>query len=446
MLFSSGIFLIFWPVSLLIWWLSSHKISVIIIGSIIFYSYWNPYYTVLPITLSLLAFYIVKMLFSSHQRKKKSILIFGIILILLPLVYFKYLNFVTGSNLVTAGLPLGISFITFTLISYIVDIYRGTYAKFESLKILNAYILFFPQLIAGPILRPSELIPQIRRSVIRRNLRFTLGMLIFSVGIIKKIIFADSFGLLVDPVYSNPEIASFNNFLLAFYGFAFQIYFDFSGYTDMAIGIALSFGIKLPENFRAPYLSGNIREFWRNWHKTLSNWFRDYVYIPLGGNRSGPKRKAINTVITMVLCGLWHGAGLNFLIWGFAHGILVALSRDNTKKDSSILISSLKILFTFHTVCILWVFFRAEDFDQSITFYLYFYNAFNITELFSVYSCLILLVPILLIFQRWDNFQYWEFIESKINKQIIYASFIIICLLLVALSNGSSGQFIYFDF
>src|SRR6185437_9531767 len=205
-------------------------------------------------------------------------------------------------------LPLGISFVTFTLTAYVVDVYRGRFRVERNLVKMRGYVLFFPHLIAGPILRPHELLPQLGH--LRRALgaRFTLGVALFAIGLVKKVIFADTISVLVDHVYHESGVVSGWEYLLAVHGFSMQIYCDFSGYTDMAIGLAYILRIRLPTNFRRPYISSSIVEFWRRWHITLSFWLRDYLYIPLGGNRQGRSRQMLNLLITMVLGGLWHGA------------------------------------------------------------------------------------------------------------------------------------------
>ena len=356
MLFSSLVFFIFWPIAFIIWRLtpSSKSIWTLILVSLIFYGYWNYSYTFLPIFLTFIGFLTV-LIIQKFPKNKKKITPTPITFLVTPLLYFKYSNFIFSRTISEYALPLGISFITFTLIAYIVDVVRGDYNHPEGMKNLSAYILFFPQLIAGPILRPHELIPQLKKPMLWKDLKIFLGLFIFSIGLLKKVMLADTLATFVDPVFLNPSDATFNQFLIAFYGFSAQIYFDFSGYTDMAIGIALVFGIKLPINFNSPYISYSIQEFWRRWHMTLSRWFRDYIYIPLGGNRSGYSRTAFNLIITMTLCGIWHGAGWNFILWGFVHGLLVLLTRNSTTPTNKIN-NFLKISLTFHLVTFLWIF------------------------------------------------------------------------------------------
>ena len=267
-----------------------------------------------------------------------------IVTLFVPLVFFKYTDFlyrdVVGplfgihDKILDLPLPLGVSFVTFTLTAYVVDIYRGTFQDRVSATTLTGYVLFFPHLIAGPILRPIELIPQLRRPRSALSAHFYAGLAIFTVGLVKKLVFADQIAAVVDAAYK-ADVLSAPQAWLAIYGFSMQIYCDFSGYTDMAIGLALVIGIRLPNNFLRPYGAFSLIDFWRRWHITLSFWLRDYLYIPLGGNRDGRLRTYVNMIITMTLGGLWHGASWTFVIWGVLHGVGVAfvhLCRDLLRR------------------------------------------------------------------------------------------------------------------
>jgi alginate O-acetyltransferase complex protein AlgI len=217
-------------------------------------------------------------------------------------------------------LPLGVSLVTFTLTAYIVDIYRGIFPPGAKLSHVLAYVLFFPHLIAGPILRPAELLPQLARPGPLRRTWLLPGIAIFTLGLVKKLVFADPVSEVVDAIYHSDAVPSAPEALMALYGFSLQIYCDFSGYTDMAIGIALLLGVKLPENFGQPYCAVSLVDFWRRWHITLSYWLRDYLFIPLGGSHHGLTRQIVNVMITMALGGLWHGANWTFVFWGVLHG------------------------------------------------------------------------------------------------------------------------------
>src|SRR5687767_15339429 len=289
---------------------------------------------------------------------------------------FKYLGFFVSEldgaldsiglgsplPLVQIVLPIGISFFTFQAISYVVDVYRGVTpaASLVDVAILQA---FFPHLVAGPIVRANELLPQLRTP---RDPRAVLaGPALFMIvgGLLKKTVIADELARrVVDPVYSDPSAHSAGELTLAFYGFAAQIYCDFSGYTDMAIGLALLLGYQLPQNFNRPYLALSVRDFWRRWHMTLSRWLRDYLYIPLGGNRHGSRRTYRNLMLTMLLSGLWHGAAWTFVIWGGIHGTALSVERWGRERWVGFRLPAwLAWLVTFHVVCLAWVFFRAPD-------------------------------------------------------------------------------------
>jgi D-alanyl-lipoteichoic acid acyltransferase DltB (MBOAT superfamily) len=313
---------------------------------------------------------------SPSQTTRKRALTAAIVFDLGLLCTFKYLGFFTsefddaldsidlGSPFPIAQvvLPIGISFFTFQAISYVVDVYRGETraAPLIEVAILQA---FFPHLVAGPIVRANELLPQLRTP---RDPRAVLaGPAIFLIvgGVLKKTVIADELARrVVDPVYSDPAAHSAGELTLAFYAFAAQIYCDFSGYTDMAIGLALLLGYQLPQNFDRPYLAMSLRDFWRRWHMTLSRWLRDYLYIPLGGNRGGRLKTYRNLMVTMLLGGLWHGAAWTFVLWGGIHGAGLSAERWARERWSGFRLPAWAAwLVTFHVVCIAWVFFRAPD-------------------------------------------------------------------------------------
>ncbi len=259
-------------------------------------------------------------------------------------------------------LPIGISFFTFQAISYVVDVYRGETraASLGDVAILQA---FFPHLVAGPIVRANELLPQLRTPRDPRAVLAGPGLFLIAGGLIKKTVVADELARsVVDPVYNDPVAHSGGEILLAFYAFAAQIYCDFSGYTDMAIGLALLLGFQLPQNFDRPYAALSLQDFWRRWHMTLSRWLRDYLYIPLGGNRGGPRKTYRNLMITMLLGGFWHGASFTFLIWGGIHGSALSVERWGRQRFPSFRMPAFVAWFvTFNVVCIAWVFFRAPN-------------------------------------------------------------------------------------
>jgi D-alanyl-lipoteichoic acid acyltransferase DltB (MBOAT superfamily) len=297
---------------------------------------------------------------------------------LVLLGYFKYTNFfIDNTNLIFDRnfelqeiiLPVGISFYTFQTLSYTIDVYRKQLEPTKSFIDFLFFVSFFPQLVAGPIVRASDFIPQIYKRLNLTKEEFNAALFLIVGGLLKKAVISDYISInFVDRVFDAPSsYTSFEN-LMASYGYAIQIYCDFSGYSDMAIGLALLMGFWLPPNFRTPYQSASITEFWRRWHISLSTWLRDYLYISLGGNRNGKFRTYINLFLTMLLGGLWHGASWKFVFWGTLHGLAIAFERffgNLIKLPKNHLIKTLQILLTFHFVAFCWLFFRAKDFQTA---------------------------------------------------------------------------------
>jgi alginate O-acetyltransferase complex protein AlgI len=317
---------------------------------------------------------------SESQVARKRALVLAVTFDLALLGTFKYFGFFVdefnslldgvglGSPLpiVQIVLPIGISFFTFQAISYVVDVYRGETraASLMDVAILQA---FFPHLVAGPIVRANELLPQLRTPRDPRAVLAGPGLFLIAGGLIKKTVIADELARqVVDPVYNDPVAHSGGEILLAFYAFAAQIYCDFSGYTDMAIGIALLLGFQLPQNFNRPYTALSLQDFWRRWHITLSRWLRDYLYIPLGGNRKGEGKTYRNLMITMLLGGFWHGASFTFLLWGGIHGTALSVERwGRTHHPGFRMPKPIAWFITFNVVCVAWVFFRAPNLSTA---------------------------------------------------------------------------------
>ena len=322
---------------------------------------------------------------SRARRWRKALVALSLLIDLGLLGYFKYTNFFAGmvSQLLEHNfqpwdifLPVGISFFTFQSLSYTIDVYRGNLKPLPHLLDYAFYVSFFPQLVAGPIVRAADFAPQIRRPLVITNEMFARGVYFILIGLFKKAVISDYISLnFVDRIFDNPTLYSGLENLLGVYGYALQIYCDFSGYSDMAIGIALLLGFHFPINFNAPYRSVSITDFWRRWHISLSTWIRDYIYISLGGNRKGKLRQYVNLVITMLLGGLWHGASLNFVAWGGAHGIALAVHKFFRQKvlhhgrgfQSHGVRKWIAIVLTFHFVCFTWIFFRQKTFIAGWT-------------------------------------------------------------------------------
>jgi D-alanyl-lipoteichoic acid acyltransferase DltB (MBOAT superfamily) len=353
-------------------------IMVLVGASLFFYGAWRPGYLLLFAASVAVNFALG--LRMEHPLRRRGIGTFGVALNLAVLCYFKYTNFIfdslntlTGAPLpfVNIILPLGISFFTFQQIAYLVDVMRG--AKVErDIVSYTLFVSFFPHLIAGPLVHHAEMIPQFKRGRTGRSAVLAArGLAIFAAGLFKKVVIADNLAQFVSPVFAHLDAGGGVTTpwaWLATLAYTLQIYFDFSGYSDMAIGLALLFGIRLPVNFRSPYQATSIIEFWRRWHITLSRFLRDYLYIPLGGNRLGEQRRYINLLVTMLLGGLWHGAGWNFLVWGGLHGIYLSINHlwrgwRGSKPELSIaglMVKGACWAITFFAVVVAWVFFRAK--------------------------------------------------------------------------------------
>ena len=392
MIFSSLSFLVFLAATLALYGLARsqrERAGLLLAASLIFYASWRPAYLLLLMASLGINYALYLRLVESRSR---SLLIGAVTLNLIFLGAAKYLAFVTESLLALAGLagleapenapawmhwalPLGISFYTFHMLSAMFDAYRGTWAKHVSFARWCLYVTFFPHLIAGPILRPGQLIDQLGELAPLRQENFRLGGTIFVAGLVKKVLFADNLAPIADAAFNTPAGLDIASAWIGTLAFSFQIYFDFSGYSEMAIGLACLFGVVLPRNFLYPYISRNPTEFWRRWHITLSLWLRDYLYIALGGNRRGSLRTYVNLTVTMVLGGLWHGANWTFVVWGALHGVYLIghrlLSeglRDVGVREGSVVARSLSwagLPVTFLLVLITWVFFRAGTFSDA---------------------------------------------------------------------------------
>lgn len=384
LLFTSGFFLIFFTVFLFIYNSFQNKIALrnfwVTIVSIYFYYLSSGFYLLLMMATSLVIFLLGIAIENFNKTlKAKNIMIAGIILLLVLLGYYKYYNFTVSllndlfqSNfeLKKIFLPLGISFYTFELICYLVDVYQQKTKAERNPVNFFFYVSFFPHLVAGPIVRPNDLFPQINKVHFPSNDELGKGVYLIIAGLFKKSVISDYISLnFVDRIFDNPTLYTGFENLMATYGYTLQIYCDFSGYTDMAMGIALLMGFHLPDNFNQPYISSSLTEFWKRWHISLSSWLRDYLYIPLGGNKKGKWRTYFNLMITMLLGGLWHGASLKFIFWGGLHGLWLALERITEKLRVNIPVfirRPLGVLITFHLVSFLWIFFRAPDFEQAL--------------------------------------------------------------------------------
>ncbi|HZW03607.1 MAG TPA: MBOAT family protein [Anaerolineaceae bacterium] len=394
MLFNSAEFLIFFPIVVALFFAlpQRYRWVLLLAASYYFYIAWKAEYVVLIMLSTLVDYFAgrqMAQIADRSRRKKYLILSLGIHLSIL--FAFKYFNFFSDSlralftsleltypvPVFRALLPVGISFYTFKSLSYIIDIYRGIKQPETHLGIFALYVSFFPQLISGPIDRSERMIPQLKRAQFWDWARIGEGLRRMGWGYFKKLVIADRLAVLVNTVYDSPGDFTGVPLILATYFFAFQIYCDFSGYSDIAIGAARVMGYDLTENFQRPYFSRSIGEFWRRWHITLSTWFRDYLYIPLGGNRVSDGRKAANLMIVFLVSGLWHGAAWTFVIWGGLHGLYLVTSQATARWRAGLaerlhlarfsrLTGALSLLITFHLVTFAWIFFRANSLGDAL--------------------------------------------------------------------------------
>jgi len=357
------------------------RLAMIVIASYVFYGVWSFRYSLLMLFSTVLDFYAAREIDASRSaRRRKAFLAASIIGNLSVLAYFKYTNFALHSAQSTFAwlgfhvpevelkliLPLGISFYTFDEISYTTDVYRRKVKPVPDLLTMASFVSFFPQLVAGPLQRSWHLVPQLVREPRFDWLDLRIGVNLILWGLVKKVVFADNIGAYADAVFAAPEQYSSLATLLGVYAFAFQIYFDFSAYSHIAMGSAHLLGVRFTKNFDLPYVAVDISDFWRRWHITLSTWLRDYVYVPLGGSRRGEWRTYINLIVTMLVGGLWHGANWTFVVWGAYHGGLLALTRFVKDRfagpraaAAAATLRPLWIVLTFNLVCVGWVLFRA---------------------------------------------------------------------------------------
>jgi alginate O-acetyltransferase complex protein AlgI len=355
---------------------------ILLIASLIFY-YWGSGYLVALLLYSIAVnyFFGIGIARFKEEKVRAPLLVCALITNLGLLFFFKYINFIVAElnnffelldipliQQTDILLPIGISFFTFQALSYIIDLYAGRVQVQNNPVNFALYISMFPQLVAGPIVRYIHISDQIKKRILSIDMFFS-GLSRFVIGLFKKLVIADQLGGIVDKIINqNLSDLSAGTAWIGMICFAFQIYYDFSGYSDMAIGLGRIFGFRFLENFNYPYISKSVTEFWRRWHISLSTWFRDYLYIPLGGNRVSRWRNYFNLIVVFILCGIWHGAYWNFLIWGLFHGFFLILERTFLKKWLDKVPSFLSHIYFIIVICISWVFFRIQDFGEAVLF------------------------------------------------------------------------------
>ena len=471
MLFNSLQFALFLPVVFAVHWALRQRGRTVflLVASYLFYGWWDPRFLSLLGFSTLIDYFVAKAIDSTTvERRRKLLLATSMIVQLGILGFFKYSGFFVQSavDLLTSigveanpsflriVLPVGISFYTFQTMSYTIDVFRRRIPASRDLFSFALFVSYFPQLVAGPIERAGRLLPQIQA---HRNFpsgeKIASGLVLIGLGLFKKVAIADVMAPIVNAAFANPSSQSSLALLVGIYAFALQIYGDFSGYTDIARGSSRLFGIELMRNFEQPYLSRNITEFWRTWHVSLSSWLHDYLYVPLGGNRKGPRRTYLNLMIVMVLGGLWHGAAWTFVAWGALHGIFLAVHRmlghyspRGFQGKFSFRRDALRAFLTFNLVCIAWVFFRAPSFESAWD---YLIGLVVLRPGLPPISWLVLLVPaavmvfLLDLAQRnaddHDVILTWR----PVAQGLVYATFL---LGVVVFSGGPTIPFIYFQF
>ena len=397
MLFPTVEYAIFFLVVLAVTWIlveyNELKKNFLLAVSYLFYGFWDWHYIPLLFIISLVSGLVAQQIQTAALPKsRKRWLITGIVFCLATLVYYKYVGFFIISlldicrlfdvqpqwHITSPMLPLGVSFFVFHAISLMSDAYRHKLSNKVNLRDALLYIAFFPQLIAGPILRASAFLPQLTAKCNPQTIRVNLALMLICSGLFKKVVISNTLATqLVDPVFASPASYGMADTLLAIYGYAAQIYCDFSGYTSIAAGCAMLLGYSFPRNFNAPYYATDPQDFWRRWHISLSTWLRDYLYIPLGGSQGGVTRTYVNLFITMVLGGLWHGANWTFVIWGALHGSYLVIHRYWSSLNIPLLLrlreaSSwrwISRLLLFHAVCVAWIFFRAPSFEIAFAMF-----------------------------------------------------------------------------
>ena len=447
---------------------------VLLAASYLFYAWWEPWFALVLIYCTVLSWGAGKWLSGVEKGRRKQILAGAVALNLLPLLFFKYFNFFNeslASGFFMAGwtypdwrldilLPVGVSFYTFQAVSYCADVYEGRIAAESNKMTFALYLSFFPQLISGPIERGASLLPQLKNKSYFDSALFVSGVQLFLWGVFKKIVIADRLGMYVDMVFGAPEAMYGKTAIIGMWMFSLQIYCDFSAYMNMAIGIGRMFGIELSRNFDSPYMARSVGEFWRRWHITLTSWFRDYVYIPLGGNRVSARHLAGNIMVVFLLSGLWHGAAWTFVFWGGLHGVFYLAGRFTAARRRQLrsrllgkgAVSAVwQVLVTFQLVSVAWVFFRAKTIEDAFILIrnMFIHLDYPVRMLASQFSTA-LAFGFALVFITVELAVYWADrkgvdLVRAVPPMVRYPAYAS-GLLVISLFGVSSNEFIYFQF
>lgn len=473
MVFSSSLFVFYFlPLFLILYFIfgKKQKNFVLLLFSIVFYSWGAPIFIFVVLFSLALNYYIVENIYRSDKTSYRRYLLAASLIINLGLLaYFKYANFfidnvnqllnaflITQINWTKVALPIGISFFTFQSLTYTLDVYRGVHSPLKKLSDYLLYILMFPQLIAGPIVRFHTIADQIEdRSANITHDNLVLGFYRFVIGLAKKVLIANSLGIEVDKIFSDIHMLNSTTAWIGILSYAFQIYFDFSGYSDMAIGIGRMIGFKFPENFNNPYISQNITEFWRRWHITLGAWMKDYLYIPLGGSRVHSKYQVyLNLCIVFLISGLWHGASWNFVIWGAYHGLFLILDKIFLIRVLNKIGKFPRVLLTFLITIVGWVFFRVESFHDAIQviqsmFSFHFTDSIDASNEFLIAFLLAGIFSFITLFKNGGKLESIFFPENNNanSKRWLFLPVLIMFILSVAyITSFGFNPFIYFRF
>lgn len=467
MIFNSIQYIIFLPIIFLLYWAMPHKWRnwLLLIASYYFYMCWNALYAILIIFTTISTWKLATMMNGKSQKIRKILLSLSVTLNLSILFTFKYYDFLMSlltdiAELLSIHitpvklgllLPVGISFYTFQAIGYSIDVYRRDIKSENHLGVFALFISFFPQLVAGPIERASHLLPQFKEQKSFSYEKFRNGLMIILFGFFLKLGLADRCAIYVDSIFNNISKHNGASYLLASFCFTFQIYGDFFGYSLIAIGSAKMLGYNMCDNFNRPYLSTSITEFWHRWHISLSSWFRDYVYIPLGGSRCSGIRRNMNLMATMLLSGLWHGASMNFVVWGGLHGIAMCVERTLgiAKAPQNKLLYYIRVTTTFIIVCFLWIFFRADTLTDALTIISGIFTDFG--KPYIVWAHIIIIAFVLFILAMQEIIYEKGFHVSSIHniwlRHSVRYAFIVLTISFIMLFGVLNGdQFIYFQF
>lgn len=479
MLFNSWQFAAFFALVFAVYWMlpQRFKLVALLVASYWFYMSAGIKYVLILILTTAISYWAALAIERKEEKAKKAVLVFSVVTCFVGLAVFKYSNFLLDNissvlSLFTIQLhpitlklvlPLGISFYTFNVVSYVIDVYNGKISAERDFGLYATYVSYFPKMLAGPIERAEKLIPQLKADKHFDGAQGIEGLKLFLWGLFKKIVVADTLVIYVDAVYDNIAQTTGFALVLAAFFFSIQIYCDFSGYSDMARGVSKLMGIELSDNFRSPYFSSSIKEFWSRWHISLSSWFRDYVYIPLGGNRVGKCRRCINVVITFLASGLWHGANWTFVFWGGLHGLAQVAEnvfgvKSKTKKFDLLWLGRTVLVFVFVTAA--WVFFRAASFSDAIYLFANMFDGVSNPIMYlkqgfdrvgmtfgGLVDFIIVMIPLTLcdyISARYNNAGE---ILSERNRAIQWMAYVLLGLLVIFMSQkGVAAQFVYMQF